>query len=288
MLSAGGGACGAGCGANHLDGQIFSPPYLFAANGSLAPRPAITAAPALGEPGADVTVVATGSIAKFSMVRLSATTHAMNTDQRLLPVPFTNGGGSYTLELENNPNVLVPGYYWIFAIDTAGVPSVGRTFQVLRDDGSPATGLELEAETAVLAGSFAVGSDAAARNGHYISLPTGSRSRPGPTSPNRALLAFVVAQAGQYQIEAARARARAARRTRSSSPSTALPASAYLWELRREQELPDRLRERHGGVDPVIVALAAGPHTVEVIHRETGTRLDWMRLVSVGRSAAAR
>ena len=48
----------------------------------------------------------------------------MNTDQRHLPVPFTsNGGGNYTLELETNPNVLVPGYYWIFAVNTSGVPS---------------------------------------------------------------------------------------------------------------------------------------------------------------------
>lgn len=29
VLSAGGGACGNGCSANHLDGQIYSPPYLF-------------------------------------------------------------------------------------------------------------------------------------------------------------------------------------------------------------------------------------------------------------------
>jgi len=32
VLSAGGGACGNGCAANHLDGQIFSPPYLFSAD----------------------------------------------------------------------------------------------------------------------------------------------------------------------------------------------------------------------------------------------------------------
>ena len=54
VLSAGGGACGDGCAANHLDGQIFSPPYLFAVERQ--PRAAVrrsTAAPALGEAGAD-------------------------------------------------------------------------------------------------------------------------------------------------------------------------------------------------------------------------------------------
>jgi len=186
VLSAGSGACGNGCAANHLDGQIYTPPYLYASNGSLAPRPAITAAPAIGEAGAVFNVTATGSIAKFSMVRLSATTHAINTDQRFLPIAFTaNGGGSYTLQLEANPNILVPGYYWIFAIDSAGVPSVGRTFHVLRDAGSATPGLDVEAESAVLTGSFAVGIDSAARNGHYISVTSGDEYLSAPNSPNR-------------------------------------------------------------------------------------------------------
>src|SRR5262249_18920271 len=138
VFSGGGGACGDGCAANHLDSQIYTPPYLYAADGSLAPRPAITAAPATGEAGQQITVTATGSIAQFSMVRLSATTHAINTDQRFLPIAFTaNGVGSYALQLEVYPNVLLPGYYWIFAIDTAGVPSVGSTFQVLRNAAPP-------------------------------------------------------------------------------------------------------------------------------------------------------
>jgi hypothetical protein len=150
VFSGGGGACGNGCAANHLNSQIYTPPYLYASDGSLAPRPAITGAPAIAEAGSQIAVAATGSIAKFSMVRLSATTHAMNTDQRFLPVPFAaNGGGSYTLTLHSNPNVLLPGYYWIFAVDTAGVPSVGRTIQILRDSGG-GSGLDVEAESAVL------------------------------------------------------------------------------------------------------------------------------------------
>jgi len=52
---------------------------------------------------------------------MGSVTHTVDTDQRYLPVPFTaNGGGSYTLQLHSNPNVLIPGYYWIFAIDTSG------------------------------------------------------------------------------------------------------------------------------------------------------------------------
>ena len=281
VLSAGSGACGDGCAANHLDGQIYTPPYLYASDGSLAPRPAITAAPALGEAGAAIDVVATGSIAKFSMVRLSATTHAINTDQRFLPIAFTaNGGGSYTLTLHANPNVLVAGNYWLFAIDTAGVPSIGRTFQVLRNDGSTGNGLDVEAESAVLAGSFAVGLDGAARNGRYISVPSGASVTTGPTSPSRATLSFDVATPGQYRIDAS------VLSPTSSQNSFYVrvdgsPANAYLWNTPVSASWTTDAVNDGAGADPVLVVLAAGNHAVEVIHRETGARLDWMRLVFV-------
>jgi hypothetical protein len=130
VLSAGGGECG-GCSADHLDGQIYTPPYLFAPDSSPAVRPQVSAAPAQTQAGAQIAVSASSGIAEFTMIRLSATSHAINTDQRFLPVTFTaNGGGSYTLQLETNPNVLLPGNYWIFAIDSAGTPSVGRVIQV--------------------------------------------------------------------------------------------------------------------------------------------------------------
>jgi DNA-binding beta-propeller fold protein YncE len=280
VISAGGGACGSGCTANHLDAQIYSPPYLFSAAGGAASRPSITAAPAVGEAGDTIAISATGTIARFSMVRLSATTHAMNTDQRYLPIPFTaNGGGSYSLQLNANANVLIPGYYWIFAIDTAGVPSVGRTFQVLRNVGAPTPTLEAEGESAVLAGSFAVGFDSEARGGRYISVPSGASFIDAPTSPSRATLSFDVATPGQYRIDASvmgivtgdsfYVRVDGA------------PDAAYLWDIPISASyVTDSLSDRNIA-DPVLLTLAAGAHTVEVIHRETGARLDWMRLVQV-------
>ena len=282
VISAGGGACGNGCSANHLDAQIYSPPYLFAADGSAAPRPSITASPAIGQAGDAISVTATGTTTKFSMVRIGATTHAMNTDQRYVPIPFTaNGGGAYTLQLHSNPNVLIPGYYWIFAVDSAGGPSIGRTFQVLRNDGGLPLGLEAEAESAVLAGSFAVGSDTAARNGRYISVPSGAAVTTGPTSPSRAVLSFSVAQAGQYKIEAS---VLAPSSTQNSFWITVdgQPASGFVWEMPVSSVYQnDFVSDSSTATDPVIVSLAAGNHTVSVIHREAGTRLDWMRLVQV-------
>ena len=132
VLSAGGGACG-GCAANHLDGQIFSPPYLFDGNGNAASRPVINQAPEQIIAGHQSVVVASSDTVEFTMVRLSGTTHHLNTDQRFIPVTTQNqGGGSYSLSFNANPNVLIPGNYWLFAINASGTPSVGHTIQVSR------------------------------------------------------------------------------------------------------------------------------------------------------------
>ena len=131
VLSAGGGACGT-CAVNHQDGQIFSPPYLFQPDGSPAARPGILSAASQTSAGASFSVQTSGgAIASFSLIRLSGTTHATNTDQRFVPVGFTSqGGGSYTLTMHSNPNALLPGYYWLFAVNSQGVPSIGNTIQV--------------------------------------------------------------------------------------------------------------------------------------------------------------
>ena len=133
VLAAGGGACGGGCSANHLDGQIFSPPYLFLPDGSLASRPTLASVPSQTGAGRTFTVDASNGAQRFSMVRLSGTTHHMNTDQRFIPVSATNNGnGTFSVTMNANPNVLIPGYYWLFAISASGVPSIGVPLQVLR------------------------------------------------------------------------------------------------------------------------------------------------------------
>ncbi|MFK7967098.1 MAG: RICIN domain-containing protein [Burkholderiaceae bacterium] len=134
VLAAGGGGCGS-CNANHRDGQIFSPPYLFKTDGTLADRPVITSAPLETAAAQTISVQTSVPVERFSLVRLSAVTHAMNTDQRHLRVEIASGGnGDYQLNIEANPNVLIPGYYWLFAIDANGHPSVGHTIQVRRID----------------------------------------------------------------------------------------------------------------------------------------------------------
>jgi len=135
VLSAGGGGCGNNCTVNHLDGQIFSPPYLFEADDTPALRPTLSLlGPSQIRAGDSLVVSASAGTSSFSVVRLSATTHHLNTDQRFLPVAaIDHGDGTFTLGFPANPNVLIVGNYYLFALDGDGTPSVAETIQVIRD-----------------------------------------------------------------------------------------------------------------------------------------------------------
>ncbi|MFK7794194.1 MAG: Ig-like domain-containing protein [Gammaproteobacteria bacterium] len=133
VLSAGGGACGDACNTNHLDGQIYNPPYLYNPDGSSATRPTLTNVPPQSGAGREITVTASSDTQEFSMIRLSATTHHLNTDQRFIPVPSVNNGdGTYTLTMHANQNVLIAGNYWLYAVNANGTPSLGENLQILR------------------------------------------------------------------------------------------------------------------------------------------------------------
>ena len=127
VFSGGGGLCNK-CGVNHTDGEIYSPPYLFK-----GPRPSLIAAPAAVGFGSSFQVVASTDVARFTLVRLSSTTHTVNTDQRWLPVSHVNnGGGKFTLTSPANANLAPPGYYMLFALNAGGVPSVSKIVQITR------------------------------------------------------------------------------------------------------------------------------------------------------------
>ena len=72
IFTGGGGLCGTTCptdGANHDDGEIFSPPYLFDADGSLATRPVISSAPPTATYGATLMVTTDTPVGAFSLIR---------------------------------------------------------------------------------------------------------------------------------------------------------------------------------------------------------------------------
>ncbi|KAI0909712.1 hypothetical protein F4823DRAFT_562647 [Ustulina deusta] len=133
VVAGGGGLCGTGCPQNHFDLQVFSPPYLFKADGTRAARPVISSVSATQvRPGALLTVTTAQGVASFSLVRYGSATHTVNTDQRRVPLPAVSVAGlASVVELPADPGVLVPGYWMLFAMNSAGVPSVATTIKVL-------------------------------------------------------------------------------------------------------------------------------------------------------------
>ncbi|HJW67505.1 MAG TPA: galactose oxidase-like domain-containing protein, partial [Gaiellaceae bacterium] len=130
VLSAGGGICGTCDQVGYLakNAQIFSPPYLFQADGTLAPRPSIDSAPAATSYGAamDIGTATPGSIQEVALVRLGAVTHSNNMEQRYIPLTFITGTTGLTATAPANANIAPPGFYMLFIIDANGVPSVAR------------------------------------------------------------------------------------------------------------------------------------------------------------------
>jgi uncharacterized repeat protein (TIGR01451 family) len=107
-------------------GEIFSPPYLFK-----GARPTISSAPGLLQYG-NVFTVSTpdaANIASVVLIRPGAVTHAFDEDQRLVNLGFTAGTNSLTIQAPANANLAPPGYYMLFLVNSAGVPSVASFVQ---------------------------------------------------------------------------------------------------------------------------------------------------------------
>ncbi|KAI1310306.1 hypothetical protein F5Y03DRAFT_35206 [Xylaria venustula] len=133
VAAGGGGLCGTGCVQNHFDMQVFSPPYLFNADGTRAARPVIRSVSATQvRPGASLTVTTAQSVTSFSLVRFGSVTHTVNTDQRRVPLSVASTSALVSnVTLPTDSGILVPGYWMLFAINSAGVPSVATTIKVL-------------------------------------------------------------------------------------------------------------------------------------------------------------
>ena len=108
--------------------EIYSPAYLFATDmqGNPIPRPTITTNPGSISYGASFQIPTTNpaDIASVVLVRPGTPTHAFDMEQRLVELPFTSAGGLLTATAPPNGNVAPPGYYMLFILNSAGVPSV--------------------------------------------------------------------------------------------------------------------------------------------------------------------
>ena len=131
VFSGGGGLCGTGCEANHADGQIYSPPYLFNPDGTPATQPTITSAPTSATDGQTITVTTDSPVSSFSMVRYGESTHAADDDQRRIPLSIVSSSGdTYQLAIPSDPGIALPGPYMLFAMNASGTPSVSTTIMV--------------------------------------------------------------------------------------------------------------------------------------------------------------
>src|SRR5439155_24212408 len=129
--------------------EIYTSPYLFDANDELiTDRPSITGV----TPGVigynspfSVSYTSTLAVSSAVLVRLGSSTHAFDMEQRLIglcgpsPQPPCNGG-PLTLTSPPNGNIAPPGYYMLFLLDSAGVPSKAQFIQLSPYATSPPRG----------------------------------------------------------------------------------------------------------------------------------------------------
>lgn len=131
VLTAGGGSPGP---VINLNAEIYYPTYLYAkdGSGSAAQRPVILDAQAQGgiRVGAilGLTMGDASPVSRVTLLRAGAATHANNAEQRFLDVTpsVEQNRQQLSVTLPANANVLLPGYYLVFAFNQAGVPSVAR------------------------------------------------------------------------------------------------------------------------------------------------------------------
>ena len=133
IFVAGGGLCGT-CTTNHPDAEIFTPPYLLTVDGKPAIRPIIKSAPSIARPGDTIKVeVDTSGLHSFSLTRMSAATHAVNNDERRIPLAIESvdqDNGKYSLKIPANTAVVIPGNYFLFALNKNGVPSIAKVINI--------------------------------------------------------------------------------------------------------------------------------------------------------------
>ncbi len=139
VLTGGGGAPGP---LTNLNAEIYYPPYLYNADGTPATRPTLASTDLSSyDPGATLTATVgpTDTISRMTLVRTGSSTHANNVDQRFIELSFTQTGQSLVTTLPADNTVLVPVYYMLFVINSAGVPSIAKIFPVSANAPPPAS-----------------------------------------------------------------------------------------------------------------------------------------------------
>jgi hypothetical protein len=100
---------------------VYSPPYL-----SKGTRPTITSNPTEVRYGGSYAIGASAAagrtVTRITVTTAPSATHSTDLNQRYLSLPLT--GGSITFPTQ--PTIMPPGWYRIWAVDNANVPSVAK------------------------------------------------------------------------------------------------------------------------------------------------------------------
>jgi hypothetical protein len=137
-----GGAASGGCTASVENTiEVFSPPYLFNADGTPASRPSIadidgvvpspTVAPTVHHGSTFVIETPEANdITRVVLVRPMAVTHQTDTEQRVIQCMFSKTGATEISAIAPNgihPHAIAPrGYYMVFILNSNGTPSEGK------------------------------------------------------------------------------------------------------------------------------------------------------------------
>ncbi len=107
--------------------EFYSPPYLFK-----GARPTITQAPSQISYNSSFFVQTpdSASIASVALIRTGAVTHFFDQNERFLPLSFTQAAGGLTVTAPVDANLAPPGFYMLFIVNNAGVPSVAPFVQL--------------------------------------------------------------------------------------------------------------------------------------------------------------
>jgi hypothetical protein len=131
VLTGGGGAPGP---VVNMNAEIYFPPYLYKTDGSGEPavRPTIATAPSAAAWGqaVSVTMSEAAPVARMTLVRFGAVTHAFSNEQRFQDVGFTQNGQDLTVTMPASANYAPPGFYMLFALDAQGVPSQAKILRL--------------------------------------------------------------------------------------------------------------------------------------------------------------
>ena len=113
-------------GVEELRMEIYSPWYMSQS------RPVINNAPETITYGQQFQIgVSTGNILWVSLIRPMATTHGLDTEQRVVNLPINSvNGNTLTVTVTSNPNLAPPGWYMLFINNQSKVPSVAKWIQL--------------------------------------------------------------------------------------------------------------------------------------------------------------